>query len=66
MTTLHIFLIAVAVAIILEGVLPFLSPRLFREGLAGILRVGDRGLRTMGFCAIAVGIALLYVIRFVG
>ena len=66
MTALHIFLIAIAVAIILEGVLPFLSPRRFRESLAGILRIGDRGLRAMGLGAIVTGIVLLYVIRFIG
>lgn len=66
MSTLHILLIAIAVAIILEGILPFLSPRLFREGLASLLRVSDRGLRIAGLCAIIAGIAVLYTLRYIG
>lgn len=65
MTALHILLIAIAVAVILEGVLPFLSPRLFRQGLLHLVQASDRGLRTAGLCAIAAGIALLYILRFV-
>jgi uncharacterized protein YjeT (DUF2065 family) len=65
MTAFHVLLIAIAVTIIFEGVLPFLSPRMFRRGLFQLLHVSDRGLRTSGLCAIVAGIVLLYALRFI-
>ncbi|MDN5864673.1 MAG: DUF2065 domain-containing protein [Gammaproteobacteria bacterium] len=65
MSVLHILLVAVAVAVILEGILPFLSPRLFRRGVVTLLGVSDRGLRVAGLCAIVAGIAVLYTLRFI-
>ncbi len=53
---MRILLMAVGIAIFLEGVVPFLSPRLFRQGLASLLQIGDRGLRAMGLTAIVAGV----------
>lgn len=64
--SLRLFVTAVALAIVFEGLLPFLSPRLFRQGLAGMLQLGDRALRIMGLAALVVGVALLYVVRLSG
>lgn len=61
---MHILLIAIGVAVFLEGVMPFLSPRRFRQGLAQLLQVGDLGLRLMGLTAIVSGIAILYLVRY--
>lgn len=63
---MHILLIAIGVAIFLEGIVPFLSPRRFRQGLAQLLQVGDRGLRVMGLAAIVAGVAILYLVRYTG
>lgn len=63
---MHILLIAIGVAIFLEGIVPFLSPRLFRQGLAQLLQVGDLGLRLMGLAAIVSGVVLLYTVRYSG
>ncbi|MGH8127662.1 MAG: DUF2065 domain-containing protein [Gammaproteobacteria bacterium] len=61
---MHILLIAIGVAIFLEGIVPFLSPRRFRQGLAQLLQVGDRGIRVMGLAAIVAGIVILYLVRY--
>ena len=62
----RVFVIAVALAIIFEGILPFISPRLFRQGLLPVLRLSDRSLRLIGLGALVVGVALLYAARFTG
>jgi uncharacterized protein YjeT (DUF2065 family) len=63
---MRILLMAVGIAIFLEGVIPFLSPQLFRRSLASLLQVGDRGLRAMGLSAIVAGVAILYLVRYTG
>lgn len=57
------FLIAVGIAIFLEGIVPFLSPALFRRSVVSMLQVSDRALRLTGFAAIVVGVALVYLVR---
>ncbi len=62
----RVLVIAVALAIIFEGILPFISPRLCRQGLLPVLRLSDRTLRLIGLGALVVGVALLYAARFTG
>lgn len=57
---------ALAIAVVFEGILPFISPRLFRQSLDSMMRLGDRQLRLVGFAAMVFGIALLYVARYTG
>ena len=63
---MHILLGAVGVAIFLEGVVPFLSPRLFRQSLVAMLQVSDRGIRTMGLVAIMAGVGIVYLVHYSG
>ncbi|MGA7965230.1 MAG: DUF2065 domain-containing protein [Gammaproteobacteria bacterium] len=63
---MHILLVAIGIAVFLEGIVPFLSPRRFRQGLAQLLQVGDSGLRLMGLAAIVSGVAILYMVRYSG
>ena len=60
---MSILLAAIGVAIFLEGVVPFLSPRLFRQGLFTMLQVSDRGLRTTGLVAILAGVGIVYLVH---
>ena len=55
-------LTAVALLLVLEGILPFLSPTAARRFAARIDELGDSALRTMGFACMAAGVVLLYVI----
>lgn len=57
---------ALGIAVVLEGILPFLSPKLFREGLDSMMRLSDGRLRIIGLAAMIVGISLLYAARYAG
>ncbi|MGD9600972.1 MAG: DUF2065 domain-containing protein [Gammaproteobacteria bacterium] len=54
---------ALALWLVLEGVLPFLNPRGFRESLHAIQQFSDRGLRMLGLVSMVGGLMLLYAVR---
>ncbi len=54
---------ALALVLVLEGLLPFLNPRRFRDSMAAIVQFSDRGLRTLGLLSMLGGVILLYVVR---
>lgn len=54
------FLRAVALLMVFEGLLPFLSPRRFRESMLRAASVGDQPLRVIGLVAMVGGAALLH------
>jgi hypothetical protein len=56
-------LAAVALVLVLEGVLPFLSPAVVRRMLARVAELGDRELRIGGFLSMLAGLILLLVAR---
>ncbi len=56
-------LTAVALVFILEGLLPFASPRKYREMVAELSRLSDSSLRTVGLAIIIIGLVILYVVR---
>lgn len=60
---MSILLAAIGIAIFLEGVVPFISPRLFRQGLFSMLQVSDRGIRAMGLVAVLVGAGIVYLVH---
>jgi uncharacterized protein len=49
--------------LILEGLLPFASPRNWRRGLASIARLDDKQLRTFGLVLVVAGLVLLFAVR---
>ena len=49
--------------LILEGLLPFASPRSWRRGLASIARLDDKQLRTFGLVLVVAGLVLLFAVR---
>jgi uncharacterized protein YjeT (DUF2065 family) len=54
---------ACALVLVLEGALPFLNPRRFRESMSAVLEFSDRALRTLGLLSMLGGVILLYVVR---
>ena len=56
-------LIAVALILVVEGILPFLNPAGFRRFLVQISQMDDLTLRIGGFISMALGLALLYVVK---
>lgn len=50
--------------LILEGLLPFASPRGWRRGLASLARLDDKQLRTFGLVLVVAGLVLLFAVRY--
>lgn len=55
---------ALALVLIFEGMLPFLSPGRWRRTLEMVRDLTDGQLRNMGLFLIGVGALLLYITRF--
>ena len=53
------FLMALALLLILEGVLPFLAPNLWRDTFRRITQMSDGQIRFVGLSSIIVGLLLL-------
>jgi len=56
-------LTAIGLLLVLEGILPFLRPDLWREGGRQIARMEDRALRIAGLVSMIAGVILIYLIR---
>ena len=54
---------AVALMLIIEGIMPFVNPKTFRQMLEMVSKMEERSVRTLGAVWIALGIALLYWVR---
>ena len=54
---------AVALVLVIEGMLPFVSPQRYRQTLEVVTKLGDRNLRTIGFLSMMAGVILLYLVR---
>lgn len=54
---------ALAIVMILEGALPFISPRLWRDTFVKLVALSDGQLRFIGLAAILVGIIALLMVR---
>ncbi len=57
-------LTALALVLVIEGLLPFASPGRYRQMVAEIVRLSDNYIRIVGLIVILVGLALLYVVRY--
>lgn len=55
MTTETLWL-ALAIVLVLEGLLPFVSPAGWRRMFAQILQLGDGQIRFFGLCSIVLGL----------
>ena len=56
-------LTAVALYLIIEGMIPFVGPQRFRRSVEQIAKLSDNNLRTAGLVAMAAGLLLLFVVR---
>lgn len=54
---------AVALMLIIEGIMPFVNPKTFRQMLEMVSQMEERSVRTLGAVWIGLGIALLYWVR---
>jgi uncharacterized protein len=54
------FVMALALMLILEGVLPFLAPNLWRDTFRRITQMSDGQIRFVGLSSMLVGVLLLF------
>jgi uncharacterized protein YjeT (DUF2065 family) len=54
---------ALALLLILEGLLPFAAPRVWREGLRHLTELTDGQLRFIGMMSVGVGLLALYLLQ---
>jgi hypothetical protein len=54
---------ALALVLVIEGMLPFLSPRGWRDAMSQASQLPDNVLRTLGFVSMMVGVIILYFVQ---
>ncbi|PSJ17183.1 DUF2065 domain-containing protein [Nitrosomonas supralitoralis] len=55
-------LIAIALMLILEGMLPFLSPNIWREVFRKLAEINDSQIRFIGLTSMLIGLIMLVII----
>jgi len=55
--------IALALLLVIEGIMPFISPKGLRESLLTMASLSDRTLRLGGLISMLLGLLMLYLIR---
>jgi uncharacterized protein YjeT (DUF2065 family) len=58
-----ILLMAFALMLVLEGVLPFLMPGVWRETFKKLTEIGDNQIRFIGLTSMLLGLLLLYLVK---
>jgi hypothetical protein len=56
-------LLAFALMLVLEGILPFLAPRVWRDTFRRVTELGDGQIRFIGLTSMLVGVVLLAISR---
>ncbi|HQW57330.1 MAG TPA: DUF2065 family protein [Gammaproteobacteria bacterium] len=57
------FFVAIALVLVIEGMLPFLKPEAWRRTIGRIAGQPNNALRLMGLMSMLMGVALLYAVR---
>lgn len=57
------FFTAMALVLVIEGLMPCLSPKSWREAVTSIAGMSDTQIRRFGIVSIIAGAILLYIIR---
>ena len=57
------FLMALALMLVIEGLLPFLAPGLWRDTFRRIIKLSDGQIRFFGLTSMLIGLLLLFLAR---
>jgi len=52
---------ALALVLVIEGMLPFLSPKSWRDAMSQAAQLPDGALRGLGFASMMIGVIVLYL-----
>ena len=55
--------VAIAMVLIIEGMIPFISPGAWRRMVQSIATLDNRSMRFMGLFSMLLGVALLYLVN---
>ncbi len=55
--------VAMCLVLVLEGLMPFISPQRWRQMLAAAALMDDRSIRVLGLIFMLLGTGLLYVVH---
>ncbi len=58
-------LVAIALVLVFEGIIPFLAPDKFRQALTQLTQMPDQVLRIIGLASMTLGIIFLYILRLI-
>ena len=58
-----IFLMAVALVLVIEGILPFLVPTIWRETFRKLTDMSEGQIRFLGLSSMLAGLLLLYLVN---
>ena len=61
--TWHDVAVALALVLVIEGIVPFLSPRGMREMLLEMAKLDDRSIRLAGFISMVSGAVLIGILN---
>ena len=56
-------LAALALVLVIEGMVPFINPQSLRRMLETVSQLDDRTLRITGLVSMIIGVIMLYVVR---
>lgn len=55
--------VAMALMLVFEGIMPFLSPNVVRRALELVAQVDDRSMRLSGLMSMVLGVLILYLVH---
>jgi uncharacterized protein YjeT (DUF2065 family) len=55
-----VWLAALALMLVIEGILPFTAPRIWRETFKTLVQMSDGQIRFAGLASMVIGLAVLY------
>ncbi|AKH37386.1 MULTISPECIES: DUF2065 domain-containing protein [Nitrosomonas] len=57
------FLMAIALMLVLEGILPFTFPNAWRDSFRKLVELEDNQIRFIGLTSMVIGLILLYLVN---
>jgi uncharacterized protein YjeT (DUF2065 family) len=59
----HDLWVALALMMVIEGILPFVNPTMVRKMLWAVLQMDDHSMRVGGLISMLIGVATLYLVN---
>lgn len=59
----HDLWVALALVMVIEGLIPFLSPAAMKQMMLAVIRMDDKALRISGLVSMLLGVLTLYLVN---